>query len=148
MNFHTYQTPEMNSAFSEPSEAYGLFDFQTLECWKAARDLRKEISAVVKEFPADEKYKLSDQLIRASRSVTANIAEGYGRFGYKDQVKFCVQARGSLTEIMDHLILASDEGLIAEAAVQNLQKQAIKCGGLLNGYIRFLRSRHEASKKS
>tara|TARA_A100000171_G_scaffold27947_1_gene26040 strand:- start:176 stop:355 length:180 start_codon:yes stop_codon:yes gene_type:complete len=56
--------------------------FKDLEAWKKGRVLRNDISALTKTFPVEEKFKLVDQLIRASRSVTANLAEGYGRFHY------------------------------------------------------------------
>ena len=50
-----------------------------------------------------------DQLIRATRSITANIAEGHGRYHFQENIQFCRQARGSLTETLDHLICAQDE---------------------------------------
>ena len=55
-------------------------NFEYLEVWKECRMLRKDVSLLVKGFPIEEKFRLNDQLIRASRSVTANIAEGHGRF--------------------------------------------------------------------
>ena len=58
--------------------------FKDLEAWKKGRVLRGDISALTKTFPVEEKFKLVDQLIRASRSVTANLAEGYGRFHYQE----------------------------------------------------------------
>lgn len=73
--------------------------FEDLEIWQLARKYRQQISAFVKALPADEKYRLSDQLTRASRSVTANIAEGYGRFHYQENIQFCRHARGSLLAI-------------------------------------------------
>ena len=54
--------------------------FETLEAWKMARNLRKEIARLVKAFPQEEKFRLTDQMIRTSRSITANIAEGHGRY--------------------------------------------------------------------
>jgi len=66
--------------------------FEDLDVWKKSRDFRIEISDLIKKFPAEEKYRLTDQLIRASRSVTANIAEGHGRFHYLDNLKFCRNA--------------------------------------------------------
>jgi len=50
--------------------------FEDLEVWKMAKDFRKKISSLIKTLPPNEKYRLADQMIRASRSVTANIAEG------------------------------------------------------------------------
>ena len=62
--------------------------FEDLECWKTGTQLRKLISEIVKKFPIEEKYKLADQIIRASRSVTNNIAEGYGRFHFQGTSSF------------------------------------------------------------
>jgi four helix bundle protein len=115
-----------------------LFSFEELECWKEAVDLRKRISAVVKNFPAEEKYKLNDQLVRASRSVTANIAEGFGRFHYKENAKFCRNSRGSLNEIIDHLIVAHEEQYISDEELTELKIKTNKCILILNGYIKYL----------
>ena len=87
--------------------------FEDLKCWQVCRELRLFVAEkIVPILPKDEKYRLSDQLLRASRSSTANIAEGYGRFHYMDNAKFCSNARGSCWEILDHLITAHDEELI------------------------------------
>lgn len=83
-------------------------DFRDLEIWKLAKELRKEVHLLCKNFPIEEKYRLADQLIRALRSVTANIAEGYGRFHYKEIIQFCRQARGSLYKCLDHLTVCLD----------------------------------------
>ncbi len=56
--------------------------FTELEVWKKARILKNEIKILVNNFPTEEKYKLNDQIIRSSRSITANIAEDHGRFTY------------------------------------------------------------------
>ncbi|MCK4563781.1 MAG: four helix bundle protein, partial [Verrucomicrobia bacterium] len=83
--------------------------FEELECYKLARKLRKEISRFCKTLPREEEYRLKDQIIRSSRSVTANIAEGYGRHHHRENMQFCRTARGSLTETLDHLIVALDD---------------------------------------
>lgn len=112
--------------------------FKELEAWKRARGLRKDLSLLVKEFPDIERYRLSDQMIRASRSVTANIAEGYGRFHFQENIQFCRQARGSLTEIQDHLTVALDENYITEQRSKELNEQVEECHRILNGYINYL----------
>ena len=62
--------------------------FTDLEVWQKSRELRIKISELTKSFPAEEKYRLSDQIIRSSRSIGNNIAEGHGRFHYVDSSKF------------------------------------------------------------
>jgi four helix bundle protein len=62
----------------------GYQSFEELEVWKKARDLKIEISQLVKTFPTEEKYKLTDQLLRSSRSINAQIAEGHGRKTWPD----------------------------------------------------------------
>lgn len=119
-------------------------DFRDLEVWQRCRDIRKKIWALCQDFPKEEKYRLSDQMIRASRSATANIAEGYGRFHYQENIQFCRQSRGSLYELIDHIDVAMECEYInnnhAESLVEEI-KTAIK---ILNGYIRYLKSRKEA----
>ena len=68
--------------------------FEELEVWKKARQLKNDIFQLVKSFPAEEKYRLTDQLIRSSRSVNTQIAEGPGRRTYPDRLRFCIIARG------------------------------------------------------
>mgnify|MGYP003138898789 CR=1 FL=1 len=112
--------------------------FKDLEAWKKGRVLRVDISALTKTFPVEEKFKLVDQLIRASRSVTANLAEGYGRFHYQENIQFCRVSRGSLTEIQDHITVAYDEGYINEELAKKYDEQVEECIRIINGYINYL----------
>jgi four helix bundle protein len=87
---------------------------------------------------------LVDQLLRAARSITANIAEGYGRFHYLDTAKFCSNSRGSTYEVLDHLITAHDEELIPHELYlegRELVEIALK---LINGYIHYLQDKAKA----
>jgi len=113
--------------------------FRELEVWKEARSFRKEISAFTKTLPATERYRLTDQLYRASRSITACIAEGYGRYHYQENIQFCRQARGSLMECLDHLTCALDEGYIDNDVFEKFEKQHDRILKILNGYIAFLK---------
>ncbi|GBE39707.1 hypothetical protein BMS3Bbin08_02338 [bacterium BMS3Bbin08] len=115
--------------------------FEDLEIWQLARKLRREISTLVKTFPSEEKYRLSDQMIRASRSVTANIAEGYGRYHFQENIQFCRQSRGSLYETIDHLTVALDEGYIENIAFDDFKEKVFVIIRKLNGYIKYLESR-------
>lgn len=119
-------------------------DFRDLEIWKSSRELRKALSETIKKvFPGDEKYKLADQIIRASRSVTANIAEGYGRYHYQENIQFCRQARGSLMELIDHLTVARDEEYIDKDVFERLIVEIKEILKNLNGYIKYLKSRKD-----
>ena len=123
-------------------------NFEDLESWKLSRVLRNEIAILVKTFPPEEKYKLSDQIIRASRSVTANIAEGYGRFHYQENIQFCRHSRGSLNEVLDHLICAYDCKYISESELNNYREKISSILKVLNGYINYLKNRKEEAKTS
>ena len=114
--------------------------FEDLDCWKACRDLRLWLrGSVVAQFPLSEQYRLADQIIRAARSTTANIAEGYGRFHYQDNIRFCRLARGSLFELLDHLITAQDDSLIEPAITGEGRSRIAECIRLLNGYAAWLK---------
>ena len=114
--------------------------FEDLQVWQKGRILRRNISDLVKSFPKEEKYKLKDQLIRASRSVTANIAEGYGRFHYQENIQFYRQARGSLFELIDHLTIAVDEHYIKNDLFGEIKDTILEIIRMLNGYIKYLKT--------
>jgi four helix bundle protein len=115
------------------------FGFEELEVWKKAREIKNEITKEVKAFPNEERFRLTDQLIRSSRSIGALIAEGHGRFSYPDQIHFCVQARGSLAETMHHLIDAHDAGFLSNTRLEDFRNKLKQLERLLNGYINYLR---------
>ena len=115
--------------------------FEDLELWQLCRVLRKEIYKVTKIFPESEKYTLVPQIQRAAISSTANIAEGFGRYHYQENIQFCRQARGSLFEIIDHLITSYDENYIDEDKFRELKGLSYRCIKVLNGYIASLRNR-------
>lgn len=120
--------------------------FRELEAWKQARIFRQQIIEDCKHFPKEERFLLTAQLKDASRSVTANIAEGYGRYNYQETTQFFRQARGSLTESLDHLITAVDEGYIAAAIFSQREMQYEKVLKLINGYIAFLQKAKQYAK--
>src|SRR5215813_10974699 len=89
--------------------------FYDLPVYKTCRAFRQKISAIVKEhFPQKEDYYLKTQVLRSSRSITANITEGFGRFHYQENIQFCRQARGSLDETLEHMITAYDEEYLSK----------------------------------
>ncbi|MEI9866551.1 MAG: four helix bundle protein [Limisphaerales bacterium] len=115
--------------------------FEDLEVYRAAREFRKAMYAVTRKLPAQEKFELASQIRRAAVSLTNNIAEGHGRHHFLDQIKFQLQARGSLTELIDDLNICSDEKYLPPDEIVELKKQATAVHQLINGYIRYLRER-------
>jgi four helix bundle protein len=130
-------------------ESYRLIDqsmkspvrsFEDLECWQAARNLHLFIAReVAQKLPAHEKFHLCAQILDAARSVKANIAEGYGRFHYLDNSKFCSNARGSCCEVLDHLITANDEGMIDAGLLLTGRDKVGLTLKLINGYMSYLK---------
>lgn len=124
----------------------GIRSFEDLECWKAGREFRRFISVLVKKFPKEETYQLTSQMKNASRSITHNIAEGYGRYHYLDNAKFCSNSRGSLFEVMDQLITANDENYITEEELNEGRMMFENVLRPLNGYIKYLQSANGTNK--
>jgi four helix bundle protein len=115
--------------------------FTELKVWQKAREFKKEMEALAKTFPVEEKHRLTDQLIRSARSINSNIAEGHGRHTYKDQIHFCIQARGSLSETFNHLIDAYDCKYITDEQLLTYKTKFHEVESLLNGYISYLRGK-------
>jgi len=84
-------------------------------------------------------------MIRASRSATACIAEGYGRFHYQENIQFCRQARGSLYELLDHLDTAHASNYMDSSQMEKLTAEVKTAIRVLNGYIKYLRHQKEIS---
>jgi len=112
--------------------------FEELKCWQSCRKVRIFISELVKTYPKEEKFSLVDDMKRAARSTTHNIAEGFGRFHYQENVQFCRVSRGSLYELIDQLITSKDEGFISDKDYQKGRDFISNALALLNGYINYL----------
>ena len=113
-------------------------NFEDLEVWKKGRVLKNEIFETVKSFPSEEKFRLTDQLIRSSRSVTTQIAEGHGRRTFPDRIRFCIIARGSLNETLNHFLVAVDCRYITDEQLLYYRSKIEEMERLLNGYINYL----------
>ena len=112
--------------------------FEDLEVYQVAREFRKAMYGVAKRLPEIEKFGLANQIRRAAVSLNNNIAEGHGRYHFLDQIKFMLQSRGSLEELIDDLNTCEDEDYLAGANVSRLKDVGWRVQ-LIDGYIRYLR---------
>lgn len=113
---------------------------ETLEVWKRARDFALRVyREILPLLPSEEKWNLNQQLRRASSSVPANIAEGYGRFYYQETIRFCYMARGSLEETLSHLVLCFELKYIPKELFDSLEQDGEKLTQLINGYVAYLK---------
>lgn len=115
--------------------------FEDLEAYQVAREFRKAMYGVSRRLPGLEKFELASQIRRAAVSLTNNIAEGHGRFHYPDQLKFLLQARGSLEELVDGLNVCLDENHLPAAEVETFKQLGWRTLNVINGYGRFLRQK-------
>ncbi len=113
--------------------------FEDVKAWQLAREFRKNIYKITKSFPKEELYCLVSQIRRAVISVHSNIAEGYGRYSYQENIRFCRIARGSLNEVLDQLYVALDENYISAEVFNKLYQEGRNVEKAINGYIGFLK---------
>jgi four helix bundle protein len=113
--------------------------FEELETYKVAREFRKKIYTLVRKLPKHEEYNLAGQMRRASTSLTNNIAEGHGRYHYQENIQFCRQSRGSLTELIDDLNICIDESYFPDNHLHELKAEANNVLKYINGYIAHLK---------
>ncbi len=115
--------------------------YKELGVWQKALDLTSEVYRMTRHFPDGEKFGLTAQIRRASVSVAANIAEGWGRGTTKEYIQFLLVAWGSLMELETHAIIAGRLGYLSEEETVNLKVRAEEIGRMLNGLIQSLRGR-------
>ena len=120
-----------------------LSPFRKLIVWQKAMDLVRVVYQKSKDFPADERYVLTDQLRRAVVSIPSNIAEGSGRASNKDYAHFLSIARGSLYEVMTQLEIAQSLGYIDE--YDSCEELAQEVGRMLTTLMKKYESIHSTT---
>ena len=118
-------------------------DFRQIRVWVKAHKLTLEIYRITVSFPKDELYGLTSQLRRASASIAANIAEGFGRAGNAELAQFLQMSVGSAYEVEYHALLARDLHLPSPSAYESLQGQIIEVKQMLAGlYVKVKADSH------
>lgn len=109
-----------------------ITSFEDLIVWQKSQDYAVEIYRVTKTFPKDELFAMTNQLRRASSSVSANIAEGFGRSSKNDKLHFYTIAYGSILETKNFLYLAERLDYIDKSQLDKLLSASLDCQKLLN----------------
>lgn len=109
--------------------------YQDLEIYRRSLEVAKEVYLLTKDFPKDETYGMRDQIRRAAASIGANIAEGFGRYHFRDKLVFFYNARGSLYETKHFIELSCAVGYIKEADKIKLFEELDILSVKLNNFI-------------
>ncbi|MBI4087421.1 MAG: four helix bundle protein [Candidatus Liptonbacteria bacterium] len=120
----------------ESNKMSKIQSFEDLKVWRDAHAFTILTYKITEKFPKHELFGLISQLRRSSSSIGANIAEGCGRFHYKEKIKFYLNARGSAIESQSHILLARDLGYISSAESEKLFNCVAEILRELNGLIK------------
>jgi len=110
--------------------------FVDLNAWKEFHSLVLKTYKTTNSFPKTEQFGLTNQIRRASVSITSNIAEGFSRSSYKDKAHFYSMALGSTTEVQSQIMIARDLNYISLEEFVDFENQIIVVHKLLNGLIK------------
>src|SRR3989338_1107552 len=113
-------------------------NFYDLNAWKQGHQLVVKIYKITESFSKEELFGIVSQLRRSASSITANIAEGFARYHFKDKIKFYYQARGSVAEVQNFLLLSRDLQLIDSITCVKLGKASKDVEQLINGLVRSI----------
>lgn len=137
---------DKKALYQSPGEK-GKRGFEDLECYQLALEVMAKIHAFSKTLPTDEKFDLYAQIRRASKGVTGNIAEAYGRYHYLDSLHYYSVARGELNEILARLIDARVLEYIEQPEFESLYKLIRQTEQALNGFMSYVRRQRAGAQE-
>ena len=116
-----------------------ISNFEDMKVWQVSQDFAVDVYQATKSFPSSEKFGITNQIQRAVSSISANIAEGFGRFSVKEKLHFYTIAYGSLLETKNFLYLACRLEYICQDDLEILIKRSVDCQKLINACKHSLR---------
>lgn len=119
----------------------GYQKYTELDVWKKGRELATLVYKLTADYPKAEQFGLVSQMRRCAVSVPSNIAEGCGRQHLKETIQFLNIARGSLFELETQSYISNDLAFISDEQLTNLIEQIENLGKLINGYMRYQKSK-------
>lgn len=116
-------------------------NYEELAVWRKAHQLVLNVYQTSRRFPKEELYGLTSQIRRSAASIPANIAEGSGKGGDAEFIRYLRISLGSTNELEYHLLLVRDLGFIDTADHQKLKQDVIEIRRMLIGLIQSLNPR-------
>ena len=117
-------------------------DFKKLQVWRRSHDLTLRIYELTSQFPREEIYGITSQIRRASASIPTNIADGCGREGAPEFVRFLQIAMGSASETEYLVILAHDLKYIDDDQYDTVVDTIVNVKKMLAALIRTVRTKN------
>ena len=110
--------------------------FRNLDVYKLSREVSREIYVISRSFPSEEKYSLTDQIRRSSRSVGAQIAEAWGKRRYELHfISKLTDADSEQLETQHWLEISEESGYIVSETSENLLQKCESIGKMLQSMI-------------
>ena len=123
------------------------YTLEKLEIYQLAEAFSDIIWNLVDEWKDFQKNTIGKQIVRSADSISANIAEGYGRYFYKESRQFFFYSRGSLQETKSWLSKCKRRNIIEMYQAEQLLNEAEKILAKLNAYIKFIAASPKHNKK-
>jgi len=118
------------------NNANKITSFADLKAWRKGHRFVLAIYRITRTFPKEEMFGLTSQLRRAAISITSNLAEGFGRRGIKEKIRFYMIALGSLREAQNQLLIAKDLGYITPEEFKELAEKSVEISKIINSLIK------------
>lgn len=118
---------------------------EDINAWEEARNLAKIVNKIASDLPKHEKYGIGKHLLENARNIPGNIAEGFGRFYYRDSVQFYRVAKGSLSETKSDIYICFDRGYISAGIIREAINKTETVDKLVSGLIK---SAHKIKKQA
>jgi four helix bundle protein len=115
-----------------------MFNFENLEVWQKAIDFADLVYSLTRNFPAEERFGLTNQMRRAAVSISSNIAEGSARISHADFARFVEIATGSLFEVVSQSTIGLRQSFLTQEQYARLYAAAEQQGKMLSGLRRSL----------
>ena len=125
----------------------GWKDIREIAAWRHSREVKLQVDKILGRPEVRRKFKFCDQLSDAARSAPSNIAEGFGRFGNKVFANYARIAKGSLVEVLNHVIDARDQNLLSEEEFQSRQHEIRRAIKATVGLIRHLETHPDPERQ-